>query len=94
VEFPAGCAWSADNAASPYLNRTGGDRLDAPSSCNPATNPGGPLACSMRWSGGQPVNYTFAALPGRSYLVRLLLGCLQVMHAHDGAFIKVPMPKE
>jgi hypothetical protein len=72
VEFPAGCAWSADNAASPYLNRTGGDRLDAPSSCNPATNFGGPLACSMRWSGGQPVNYTFAALPGRSYQVSVL----------------------
>lgn len=47
VEYPAGCLWSSDTAASPYPSSTGGTGRYATPGCNLVTNPGGPLACVL-----------------------------------------------
>ncbi len=79
MDYPTGCSWTADSAASPYPSRTGGIAVNAPAACVPATNPGGPLACDDRWGG--TLNYTFPATAGKLYQASLALEAYFALHA-------------
>lgn len=75
MTFPAGCAWTSDDASTPFINMTGsiGVRQAAAATCQPGTGSMTPMSCSIRLAGGgQALAYGISVVPGRSYQV----GCV------------------